>query len=198
MTTLPRVAAATASRLSSLIVADAAVRIAVLTGGAERVGTGLRLLLADEAAKLIVSGAHRDAALADLARGAGVAPDEVAPAEAAGRVALGRAAASTHGNAAEIAAWARENGIGSIRVVTAGYHMPRALLELRRALPPGIVLLPHPVVPAALRAPGGGWRSWRLLAGEYLKLLGAWLGLARPGGDRTLAPPRAGTQEATP
>ena len=172
--------------------------IAVLTGGADRVETGLRLLLADGAARLIVSGAHRDATLADLARGAGLPPD--AAERIAGRVTLGHAAASTRGNAAEIAAWAREEGVRSIRVVTAGYHMPRALLELRRALPEA-ELLPHPVVPAALRGGGGGGpRAWRLLAGEYGKLVGAWLGLSRPGGGggAGLARPPAATQDARP
>jgi uncharacterized SAM-binding protein YcdF (DUF218 family) len=171
--------------------------IAVLTGGADRVETGLRLLLADDAARLIVSGAHRDATLADLARGAGLAPE--AAERVAGRVTLGRAAATTRGNAAEIAAWARAaGGVASVRVVTAGYHMPRALLELRRALPEA-ELLPHPVVPARLRGGAGGQRAWRLLAGEYLKLIGAWLGFARPGGaDAGLARPRAATQDARP
>ena len=171
--------------------------IAVLTGGAERVETGLRLLLADEAARLIVSGTHRDATLADLVRGAGLAA-EVAD-RVAGRVTLGHAAASTRGNAAEIAAWAREKGVASIRVVAAGYHMPRALLELRRALPEA-ALLPHPVVPAPLRALGtaAGPRVWRLLAGEYLKLIGAWLGLARPGAEAGLARLPAATQDAPP
>jgi uncharacterized SAM-binding protein YcdF (DUF218 family) len=163
--------------------------IAVLTGGAERVETGLRLLQADGAARLIVSGVGRNATLADLVRGAGLSP-ELAE-SVAGRVTLGHAAASTRGNAAEIAAWARERDIGSVRVVTAGYHMPRALLELRRALP-GAALLAHPVVPAALRAPAGP-RVWRLLVGEYSKLIGAWLGLgARPGSagkDPAPAPP---------
>jgi len=84
-------------------------------------------------------------------------------------------------------------------VVTAGYHMPRALLELRRTLPDA-VLLPHPVATAPLRAAAGS-RAWRLLAGEYLKLVGAWLGLRRPGdgaATAALARPGAGTQEAPP
>ena len=98
----------------------------------------------------------------------------------AGRITLGHVARTTRGNAAEIAAWAREEQLRSIRVVTAGYHMPRALLELRRALPDA-ELLPHPVVPARLRDPGAvsHLRTWSLLAGEYLKLLGAWMGLTR-------------------
>jgi len=186
--------------------ADPALRaegIAVLTGGADRVETGLRLLLADAEARLIVSGAHRDASLQDLLRGAGLPPE--AAGLVAGRATLGRAAATTRGNAAEIAAWARREGIGSIRVVTAGYHMPRALLELRRALPAesttAALLLPHPVVPASLRGPAGP-RAWRLLLGEYAKLVGAWLGLSRPGagrdGEQGLAPQPAATQDAPP
>jgi uncharacterized SAM-binding protein YcdF (DUF218 family) len=185
--------------------ADPALRaegIAVLTGGADRVETGLRLLLADGGARLIVSGAHRDARLQDLVRVAGL-PPEAADLVAA-RATLGRAAATTRGNAAEIAAGARREGIGSIRVVTAGYHMPRALLELRRALPEA-ALLPHPVVPAPLRGSAGP-RAWRLLAGEYFKLAGAWLGLSRPGADRDLdrelsrglAPRPAATQDPPP
>jgi uncharacterized SAM-binding protein YcdF (DUF218 family) len=182
--------------------ADPALRaegIAVLTGGADRVETGLRLLLADAEARLIVSGAHRDASLQDLLRGAGLPPE--AAGLVAGRATLGRAAATTRGNAAEIAAWARREGIASIRVVTAGYHMPRALLELRRALPEGAALLPHPVVPASLRGPAGP-RAWRLLLGEYAKLVGAWLGLSRTGAGRGheggLAPRPAATQDAPP
>ena len=173
--------------------------IAVLTGGADRVETALRLLLADEGARLIVSGAHRDATLQDLVRVAGLPPD-VAEA-VAGRATVGHDAATTRGNAAEIAAWARREGIGSVRVVTAGYHMPRALSELRRALPPEVALLPHPVTPAPMRG-RAGLREWRLLAGEYLKLLGAWLGVSRPGAGRGdqqgLAPRPAPTQDARP
>jgi uncharacterized SAM-binding protein YcdF (DUF218 family) len=149
--------------------------IAVLTGGAERVETGLRLLLQGRAERLLVSGVHRGTTLSDLARAAGLGPEALA-----GRVTLGREAGTTRGNAAEIAAWARAEGLRSIRVVTAGYHMPRALLELHRALPEA-ELLAHPVVPARLRDPGaaGRLRTWSLLAGEYLKLIGAWAGLTR-------------------
>ena len=151
--------------------------IAVLTGGAERVETGLRLLLQGRAERLLVSGVHRNATLADLARAAGLGPEVQVSAD---RVALGHVARTTRGNAAEIAAWARAEGLRSIRVVTAGYHMPRALLELQRALPEA-ELLAHPVVPARLRDPGAvaRLRTWSLLAGEYLKLIGAWAGLTR-------------------
>jgi uncharacterized SAM-binding protein YcdF (DUF218 family) len=150
--------------------------IAVLTGGAERVETGLRLLREGRARVLLVSGAHRGVTLADVARLAAMGREDLA-----GRVALGHEATTTRGNAAEIAAWVRAEGIGSLRIVTAGYHMPRALLELRRALPEA-ALYPHPVMPAPLRDAGaaGRLRTWSLLGREYLKYLAVRAGLSGP------------------
>lgn len=148
--------------------------IVVLTGGSERVATGLRLLAEGHAPRLLISGAHPEARLADIAAAAG--HDATA---LAGRVAIGRAAATTRGNAVETAAWARAEPLRSLCVVTASYHMPRALLELRRTMP-GVALVPHAVVPATLRAPGALWRPaiWGLLLGEYGRYLLARVGLS--------------------
>ena len=147
--------------------------IAVLTGGAERVETGLRLLRDGAADRLLVSGVHPQVTLSDVTRLAAMEPEALG-----GRIDLGLRATSTRGNAAEIADWARAAQLRSLRVVTAGYHMPRALLELRRTLPE-VALVAHPVVPARLRDPaaGGQSRTWSLLAGEYLKFLAAWAGI---------------------
>jgi uncharacterized SAM-binding protein YcdF (DUF218 family) len=142
--------------------------IVAFTGGAERVETALRLLADGRARLLLVSGVGGAAEFAELARRAGVDRN------LAGRVTLGRAAASTRGNAAETADWARDHAIHSLIVVTAGYHMPRALAELARALPK-VTLHPAPVLPPALR--DGGVPLVRLLAGEYTKFLAAELGL---------------------
>lgn len=148
--------------------------IVVLTGGEGRVAAGLALLDADPAARLLVSGVHQDAPLAALERPPGIDPAMLAP-----RVTLGRRAASTRGNAEETAAWARGHGLDTLVVVTAGYHMPRALLMLRRELPEAR-LVAHPVTPAPFREPGW-WRrpgALRIAFGEYLKLLAALAGLA--------------------
>lgn len=160
--------------------AGATDAIVVLTGGAERVETGFRLLEEGLAPRLFVSGVHPDSRLADLARGAGMDPVRLL-----GRVELGHAAASTHGNAVEIAAWAKTQEIAAIRLVTAGYHMPRARSELRRAMP-ALRVLAHPVTPARLRAEGAFWRprNWGLLLGEYMKFLGAEAGLSALFGGR--------------
>jgi len=166
--------------------------IAVLTGGPDRVEAGLALLAARPGARLIISGTGRDATLPDLIRESGVlesgalesraleagapragaagpAPASLADPFAA-RVTLGREAVSTRGNAREVAAWSAATGLEEITVVTAGFHMPRALLELRRALP-GAVLHPHPVAPFLARPVP--------MLREYAKLIGAALGLSR-------------------
>lgn len=138
--------------------------IAVLTGGPQRVDAGLHLLASGRARWLIISGVGRDATLEELAQRAGLDPAPLSD-----RVTLGRAATSTRGNGLEVAEWARARQIGSLRVVTAAFHMPRALLELRRTLPEAR-LVSHPV---QANGPRLG-----LLLREYGKLIGAMFGLS--------------------
>lgn len=146
--------------------------IVVLTGGPERIETGLRLLAAGHAAALLISGLGSGATLQDVARRAGMDP-----ATLTGRVTLGRDATTTRTNATETARFVGERAIRNLILVTAGYHMPRALVELRRELP-GVVIHPAPVLPGrgAARTP-----SWRLLVEEYTKWLIAAAGLSRYG-----------------
>lgn len=146
--------------------------IVALTGGADRVETALHLLLAGRARRLLISGVAPAAGLADLARRA-----RLDPARVAGQVTLGHQATSTVGNATETAAWVQAHRIRTLIVVTAGYHMQRALLELGRALP-GTRLYPDPVLPPALRG-RLDVAMLRLLAEEYAKYLGALAGLPR-------------------
>ena len=144
--------------------------IVALTGGADRVETALHLLAAGRADRLLISGANRAAGFGSLARRAGIDPT------LADRVTVGHDAADTRGNAAETAAWARTRAVHSLIVVTAGYHMPRALAELERALP-GVELHPYPILTPmthALSDPA----ALRLLAVEYAKFLIARAGLS--------------------
>ena len=146
--------------------------IVVLTGGAERIETALRLLAEGRAPVLLVSGVGRGAELAEIAHRL-----QLDPAALAERVTLGRTATTTIGNALETASWARAHRVHSLIVVTAGYHMPRALLEIGRELP-GVALHPAPVQPPAMRGPLD-LSTAKLLANEYDKLLAVRLGLTR-------------------
>ena len=147
--------------------------IVVLTGGAERVETGLRLLAANRARLLLVSGVAGGAGLGELLHRAGLAEDAT-DVGITSRITLGRTARTTAGNADETAEWAGPHQIRSLIVVTAGFHMPRAMLELHRAMP-AVTLHPVQVQPQAM----GRLSSARVLAVEYLKLLGAWAGLSQ-------------------
>jgi uncharacterized SAM-binding protein YcdF (DUF218 family) len=150
--------------------ATATDAIVVLTGGSERVATGLELLADGKGAKLFVSGVHKGVDLGDILRHSGVE----AGARFSGRIVLGHAADDTIGNAAETATWMEAEGFRSIRLVTASYHMPRSLVEFRRAMP-GVAIVPHPVFPDAFKQ--RGWWRWpgtaHLLAVEWTKYLAA-------------------------
>jgi uncharacterized SAM-binding protein YcdF (DUF218 family) len=156
--------------------ADRADGIVVLTGGADRIATGVRLLQQGRARVMLISGVGHGADLSALLRGTGVGE-----ADLAGRVTLGRGATSTTGNADETAAWAQDQNLRSLLVVTASYHMQRALTELQRSVP-DIRLIPVPVLPPALRD-RTSLATWRLLAHEYTKFLAATLGLGRLGAE---------------
>jgi len=148
--------------------------IVVLTGGSERVQEGLDLLERNLGEILFISGVPSPVAPEDLWRALGTEPSP----DVADRIVLGHAAADTRGNAEETMAWAQANGIKSLRLVTAAYHMRRALLEFRYLMP-DIVVIPHPVYPPHVKQEE--W--WRfpgtavLLAREYAKYLVALLRL---------------------
>ena len=99
-----------------------------------------------------------------------------APAAVECCIVLGYAADDTRGNAAETAAWLRQESYSSFRLVTANYHMPRSLLEFRRALP-NADIVPHPVAPTNVHVEE--WWRWPgttiLLVTEYNKYLVALL-----------------------
>ncbi len=153
---------------------DRADGIVVLTGGAGRVELAMRLMAEGRGRLLLVSGTGRGD-FADIVARARV--DEALAARVSpAQVTLGRGARSTRGNARETAEWAAAHGMHSLIVVTSGYHMGRAMLELHRTLPPDVVLHPAPLVP---HLPDGHDRvPLRLLAAEYAKWLGAAVGLS--------------------
>ncbi len=156
--------------------------IVALTGGADRVEAALRLLAAGRAQWLLVSGIGPGTDLTTLARRA-----DVKAAPLAAQIQLGRQATSTRGNAAETAAWVRAKDIHALIVVTAWYHMPRAMTEIGRAVP-GVALYPAPVDPEGSRHPS--LTMAHLLAEEYIKYLAARLDLTALLPERPRTPAR--------
>jgi uncharacterized SAM-binding protein YcdF (DUF218 family) len=151
--------------------------IVVLTGGSQRLNSGIALLREGRGRKLLVSGVNHHVRLADLLPGS-TDGSEWAPEWASCCVVLGYRAGDTLGNADEAAQWMREEGFHSLRLVTAWYHMRRSLLEFDRAMPE-IEIIPHPVFPDQV-APEHWWarrETAALVVTEYDKYLAS---LARP------------------
>jgi uncharacterized SAM-binding protein YcdF (DUF218 family) len=146
--------------------------IIVLTGGAERVASGLRLLADGAADRLYVSGAGTDVMVADLLA---QSPDISVPNPAL--ITLGRAR-DTEENAIESAAWLDASGIKSARLVTSYYHMPRSQLLLEDAAP-DVTFYPTPVEPETINR-NNWWKSpngWGVIGREFFKFLAAKSGL---------------------
>ena len=160
-----------ASRVAHSTPAQAPMRadgIVALTGpSALRMAAAMKLLEDGKGSRVLVSGVNRL-----------VSRDEVrSVSKAPGRlfeccVDLGFSAADTIGNGRETAAWARVHRFSRLIVVTADYHMPRAVLELHGALPEAQIQ-PYPVATDELDA----HRWWRSASGarrmtlEYCKYL---------------------------
>lgn len=141
--------------------------IVVLTGGTGRLDMGLKLLEEKFAKQLFVSGVARGVDVAALLRVAQHAPKELECC-----ISVGYRADDTAGNAKETADWVKARAVKSIRLVTASYHMPRSLIEFRRAMP-SVVIIPHPVYPPQFKR--RRWWLWpgtaTLLASEFNKYM---------------------------
>ena len=81
---------------------------------------------------------------------------------------LGHKALTTYGNANETQEWITANKVKSIRLVTSGYHMGRALLEFKRVMP-DLKIIPHPVEETDYGVLN--WKFWELAFSEYHKIL---------------------------
>jgi uncharacterized SAM-binding protein YcdF (DUF218 family) len=145
--------------------------IVVLTGGRLRLEAGLALLAAGKAKRLFISGVNPRVDRQVLLHVLGPAAEREACC-----IVLGHRSDDTLSNANETAGWMRAQGYASLRLVTSWYHIRRALLEFRRAMPQ-LTIIPYPVF--APRVEPEGWWGRRgavlLVLGEYEKYLAAWL-----------------------
>ena len=142
--------------------------IVALTGGVARLDTAVALLEKGAGQRLLISGVDMETEKETLGRMAGGGPRFACCAD------VGYAADDTHGNAEEAAGWAREHKYKSLIIVTARYHMPRALREFADVMPE-VAVTPYPVENGSVDM--ASW--WRhrdtavLLQREYIKYLGA-------------------------
>jgi uncharacterized SAM-binding protein YcdF (DUF218 family) len=101
----------------------------------------LDLLAQGKTAELLVSGVHKDVEIRDIMALWGE-KDDAPPC----CITLGREAGNTIGNAQEAKKWLDHLHADNVTVITANYHMARALLEFRHELP-DVKIIPYPVQP---------------------------------------------------
>jgi uncharacterized SAM-binding protein YcdF (DUF218 family) len=146
---------------------QAADGIVALTGGPDRITAAYRLLEEGKGARLLITGVHPDVDARSLK---GIVPGEASKFDCC--VDVGHRAENTIGNADEAAEWVRQRDYRSIILVTSTYHLPRATLELGRAMP-DVEIRPYPVFQDTLHL--DGWWAYpgttRLLISEYTKYL---------------------------
>jgi len=152
--------------------------IVALTGGAARINDAIELLAAERGRRLLITGVNPTTHTAELAR---LTPQYRRLFDCC--IDLDRSAMNTIGNAVETRRWVKARGFQSLIVVTANFHMPRAMFELGHELP-NVVLVPYGVISDKVRV-----ETWwqnpetaRLLFLEYLKYIVArvrlWLPLS--------------------
>ncbi|MEQ6333372.1 YdcF family protein [Sphingobium sp. MK2] len=131
--------------------------IVVLTGGAGRIDRGIALLEAKTAKRMLISGVDRSVRPGELA-----AEYDTPEALFACCITLGREAIDTRSNAIETARWLERRDYKTVRLITTDWHMRRAALELRQALPAQVAIV-YDAVPSR--------PSLTILVREYNKYL---------------------------
>ena len=152
--------------------ANPADRIVVLTGGGGRLEAGITLLEQKAAPRLLITGVAQGVRLEDIL------PDLPNALECC--ISMGHQAVDTLGNAAETRQWLVNQDIfdtaeTTIVLVSAHYHLPRALLQFQQTMPQtqwiGYAVEPEDLPLAQWYQYGRGWRIFSI---ELLKFL--WVG----------------------
>ena len=147
--------------------------IVVLTGGPARIEQAVKLLADGKGKRLLISGVHPSTSKRDLRK---LVPQHADMFNCC--IDIDHIATNTIGNASQTKNWVGSKQFSSVIVVTASYHMPRSLVELRRAMPytkliPCPVKVNHVHMDAWWEYPG----TLALLVKEYLKVIAATLRL---------------------
>ena len=137
--------------------------IIVLTGGIGRVDEGVRLYREGKVRWLFFVGVDPSVRLSDL-----YSPGSGDP--SAARVVLEKTSRNTLENAWYARHLIKDKDVKSVLLITSRYHMKRATILLRNALPKDVAIHPYPIDSTNLKEKWWNHRgSFRLLFGEFYK-----------------------------
>jgi uncharacterized SAM-binding protein YcdF (DUF218 family) len=140
--------------------------IVALTGGPFRINDALELLAAGRGRRVLITGVNPTTRPVEISR---LVPEHRHWFSCCVDI---DHSINTVGNAIETRRWVKARGFKSLIVVTANYHMPRAMAELAHELR-DVTLVPYPVVSDRLRV-DTWWENpetARVLFWEYLKYI---------------------------
>jgi uncharacterized SAM-binding protein YcdF (DUF218 family) len=139
--------------------------IVALTGGPFRINDALDLLAAGRGKRVLITGVNPQTRPHELSS---LVPEHQRWFNCC--VDIDYSATNTIGNAIETRRWVKARSFQSLIVVTANFHMPRAMVELEHELP-DVALVPYGVVSEKVRVEAWWENSEtaKLLFLEYLK-----------------------------
>ena len=131
--------------------------LVVATGGQLRINEGLRLIEQGASSRMLITGVGKGISKASLT-------ETFAKTNAQQNIFRGNALAARN--------WVQTHQLSSISLVTANYHMPRALLYFQRIMP-DVAITSLPISPPDLQPKKwyANWPTAKLLMREYAKYL---------------------------
>ncbi|WP_317993931.1 YdcF family protein [Bartonella gliris] len=143
--------------------------IIVLTGGENRIETGLDLLQQRLGSRLLISGVNTTTNLKKLKHSTHITPQLFTCC-----VDIGHKAINTKGNAEESAAWIKKHRYQTVYIVTHDYHMWRSLREIKYLMPE-VNFIAYPVKKNDLESTIQEINQIRLLVLEYIKTIEVYI-----------------------
>jgi uncharacterized SAM-binding protein YcdF (DUF218 family) len=140
--------------------------IVVLTGGTQRLETGLQIFSETDAKKILISGVGYKVTKKDILKN--FSKQETRLKINPNDIILGSIADSTISNATEAKMFMDLHKFTTLRLITSNYHMPRSILTFKRYMP-DYVIIQHPVGQENISLFNG---KFKLIFNEYNKLLG--------------------------
>ena len=144
--------------------------LVVATGGQLRINEGLRLIEQGASSRMLITGVGKGISKASLTETFAKTNAQQSIFDCC--VDLDATAIDTRGNALAARNWVQTHQLTSISLVTANYHMPRALLYFQRIMP-DVAITSLPVSPPDLQPKKwyANWPTAKLLMREYAKYL---------------------------